>query len=66
MIILDKHLNRVGDLDMEKVIDAVVTQDASTGENVLRLAYPVDVDEKHSHTWGVYAGMKWGDIASLH
>lgn len=63
-IMLDKHLNPIGELDYTLVDSPLVIQDATTGEDTLHFAYPVDVDERHSHTWGVYAGMKWGDIAS--
>lgn len=40
VIILDDKMCRVADLDPEKVIDPVTTEDIETGEHALSLGYP--------------------------
>ena len=40
VIILDDKMCRVTDLDPEKVVDPVTTEDIETGEHTLSLGYP--------------------------
>ncbi len=64
-IVLDKHLKQLGDLDYSLVNDPIIFQDATAGQDSLRFSYPIERDERLTHTWGIYRDKSTSSIIQL-